>query len=226
MKKHTERIEIHATRVRREKGYYDINIFKFPESHIVQSKKDKSIRITLEEDTFYKIPKKTMRIHGIPGNLVLSESGDTSKAAILCFVKEANKIIPTSVKLDENEFTEESAWTTDWSDKLVIKVYRPAGLQIMGSTCVSLKDSFLLPKVKDTIKTPRSYGEGFNDRYVTFEKYTNKYFDNVKDIVPVLFDALDILGAEVEVDGKKLSASEAKKTHLWDVKIVEIYINC
>ncbi len=156
----------------------------------------------------------------------INETDKYPKQSINEIVSVLNEIIPTTVKFDENEFPESSAWITDWSDKLVVKVYRPIGLNIMGSNCVTLKDSFLLPKVKDTVSTPCSYGGGFNNRYVTFEKYTNKYFDNVKDIVPVLFDALDILGAEVKIDGKQLSASEAKKIHLWDVKIIEIYINC
>ncbi len=149
------------------------------------------------------------------GYFIVSDKEHYSKHELLFKIEKFKKFIPISVSFDENAWTESKAWNIDISKQITVKVLRPIGMQIMGSTIVKGDVFATIPKKKDSVVC-----EG-NDMYTVYE---GKWYKNVYELIPKLFHNLDILGAEVHVDGKKISATEARKLHTWDVDLIEIFL--
>ena len=146
---------------------------------------------------------------------VVSDKEHYPKRELLSKTKKFRKFIPVNISFDENAWTDSKAWNIDISKQITVKVLKPIGMQIIGSTIVKGEVFATIPKKKDTVVCEN------NDRYAV---YKDKWYSNIYDLVIVLFYDLDILGAEVHIDGKKVSASETKKLHTWNVNLIEIFL--
>jgi len=149
------------------------------------------------------------------GYFIVSDKEHYSKHELLSKIEKFRKFIPISIEFDENAWTESKAWNIDISKQITVKVLKPIGMQIIGSTIVKGEVFATIPKKKDTVVCEN------NDRYAV---YKDKWYSNIYDLVIVLFYDLDILGAEVHIDGKKVSALEAEKLHTWNVNLIEIFL--
>jgi len=149
------------------------------------------------------------------GYFIISDKEHYPKQELLSKTEKFRKFIPVDISFDENIWTDSKAWNIDISKQITVKVLRPIGMQIMGPTIVKGEVFTTIPKKRDSVVCQN------NDRYAV---YKDKWYSNIYDLVIVLFYDLDILGAEVHIDGKKVSALEAEKLHTWNVNLIEIFL--
>jgi len=159
--------------------------------------------------------EKRIKVYNDKGIWNLSDRDHYTKKLLLKIISQIKEFIKVTLTFDENEFTDSKLWNIDISKQITVKVLRPIGMQIMGSTVVKGEVFTTIPKKRDSVVCQN------NDRYAV---YKDKWYSNIYDLVIVLFYDLDILGAEVHIDGKKVSALEAEKLHTWNVNLIEIFL--
>ena len=155
-------------------------------------------------------------LHDDKGVWILSDKDHYTKELITKIVNRINKYwsIPTKLVFDENAWTDSKAWNIDLSKQITVKVLRPIGMQIMGSTIVEGKVFATIKNIPP--KYPVDYG------YVEYPK--GKVCENVTELVHALFREIDILGADAKIDGKTLSYNEAKQLKPRNIKLIEIFL--
>lgn len=197
---------------------YDIKIVITPE---IKKKGDNYMPLSFHTD------KSSISIHknvydttiegsiwSVDGHVVLRDSEHYSKSRINHNIDIFKKFIPISIEFDENTWTPSKAWSIDISKQITVKVLRPSGMQFMGSTIVK-------GEVFTTIKnTPPDYPVDYG--FVEYPE--NEVCETVAQLVSVLFHEIDILGAEVKIDGKILTYNEANQIRPRNIKLIEIFL--
>ena len=148
------------------------------------------------------------------GYFIVSDKEHYSKHELLSKIEKFRKFIPISIEFDENAWTDSKAWNIDISKQITVKVLKPIGMQIMGSTIVKGEVFTTIENKKPNY--PVDYG------YVEYPK--GNACKTVVDLVHVLFRKLDVLGAEVKIDGGILSYNEANQTKPRNIKLIEIFL--
>lgn len=146
------------------------------------------------------------------GIWVLSDKDHYTKELINKIVSNIKEFIPVEIVFEENEWTPSKAWNINLSKQITVKLSRPMGIQVMGS---SLVEEWIFTIDNTPPKNMIDYGEIL---------YENIICTDVVDIVHQLFYKLDILGAKVKVDGKTLSYTEAQEIKPRNIKLIEIFL--
>jgi len=151
------------------------------------------------------------------GYSIVSDKEHYPKQELLSKIEKFRKFISVDISFDENAWTDSKAWNIDISKQITVKVLKPIGMQIIGSTIVKGEVFATIPKNYPNVTL-------WEDQFKKYVYYNDFWYMTVLDLVNKMFYDLDIIGADVKIDGKIISRKEASATKPQNISLIEIFL--